>query len=164
MGVAWNPFHPRVFISCSADWTVKIWDHAIGEPIFSFDLGNAVGDVAWSPYSATVFVAVTTDGNVFAFDLAINKYEAICVQQVVKKAKLTHINFNPVHPMVTVGDDRGAVSTFKVSPNLRKAFNPKKGVDHEAQQAALDKLLESVKEADMTANAGILPTVPAPEQ
>jgi len=162
--VAWNPFHPRVFISCSADWTVKIWDHAIGEPIFSFDLGNAVGDVAWSPYSATVFVAVTTDGNVFAFDLAINKYEAICVQQVVKKAKLTHINFNPVHPMVTVGDDRGAVSTFKVSPNLRKAFNPKKGVDHEAQQAALDKLLESVKEADMTANAGILPTVPAPEQ
>ena len=21
----WNPFHPRVFISCSADWTVKIW-------------------------------------------------------------------------------------------------------------------------------------------
>ena len=22
----WNSFHPKVFISCSADWTVKIWD------------------------------------------------------------------------------------------------------------------------------------------
>jgi dynein intermediate chain 1 len=121
--VAWNPFHPRVFISCSADWTVKIWDHTFNEPIFTFDLGNAVGDVAWSPYSASVFVAVTTDGNVFAFDLAMNKYEAVCVQQVVKKAKLTHVSFNPTHPMVTVGDDRGAVSTFKVSPNLRKTFN-----------------------------------------
>ena len=23
----WNPFHPNVFASCGADWTVKIWDH-----------------------------------------------------------------------------------------------------------------------------------------
>lgn len=27
--VKWNHFHPKVFISCSSDWTVKIWDHAI---------------------------------------------------------------------------------------------------------------------------------------
>ena len=25
--VKWNHFHPKIFISCSADWTVKIWDH-----------------------------------------------------------------------------------------------------------------------------------------
>ena len=24
--IRWNPFHPRVFMSCSADWTVKLWD------------------------------------------------------------------------------------------------------------------------------------------
>ena len=24
--VRWNSFHPKIFISCSADWTVKIWD------------------------------------------------------------------------------------------------------------------------------------------
>lgn len=38
----WNPFHPRVFVSCSADWTVKLWDHTVPYPIMSFDLGNAV--------------------------------------------------------------------------------------------------------------------------
>ena len=38
--VKWNPFHPRVFLSCSADWTVKIWDHNIPTPILSFDLGG----------------------------------------------------------------------------------------------------------------------------
>lgn len=37
--VKWNPFHPRVFLSCSADWTVKIWDHNVSTPILSFDLG-----------------------------------------------------------------------------------------------------------------------------
>lgn len=24
--VSWNPFHPRIYITCSADWTVKIWE------------------------------------------------------------------------------------------------------------------------------------------
>ena len=24
--VRWNTFHPKIFISCSADWSVKIWD------------------------------------------------------------------------------------------------------------------------------------------
>ena len=42
------------------------------------------------------------------FDLSINKYEPICEQAVVqkKKTKLTHITFNPDHPIVLVGDDR----------------------------------------------------------
>jgi len=24
--VAWNHYHSQIFITCSADWTVKIWD------------------------------------------------------------------------------------------------------------------------------------------
>jgi dynein intermediate chain 1 len=27
--VAWNSFHPKIFLTCSADWTVKIWDHTV---------------------------------------------------------------------------------------------------------------------------------------
>ncbi|MGH0182720.1 UNVERIFIED_CONTAM: hypothetical protein FKN15_010045 [Acipenser sinensis] len=120
--VRWNHFHPKVFISCSSDWTVKIWDHTIKTPMFTFDLNAAVGDVAWAPYSSTVFAAVTTDGKVHVFDLSVNKYEAICEQLVVakKKTKLTHIEFNPVHPIIIVGDDRGYVTSLKLSPNLRR--------------------------------------------
>jgi hypothetical protein len=25
--VHWNKFHSRIFLSASADWTVKLWDH-----------------------------------------------------------------------------------------------------------------------------------------
>ena len=25
--VRWNVFYKRIFLSCSSDWTVKIWDH-----------------------------------------------------------------------------------------------------------------------------------------
>lgn len=56
------------------------------------------------------------------FDLAINKYESICNQPVVakKKNKITHVQFNPIHPIIIVGDDRGHIICLKLSPNLRK--------------------------------------------
>lgn len=58
---------------------------------------------------------------VHVFDLSINKFEGICHQIVVaKKTRLTHIEFNPIHPIIIVGDDRGTVTSLKLSPNLRK--------------------------------------------
>jgi len=118
--VKYNYYHPRAFLSCSADWTVKLWDHNSATPIMSRDLGNAVSDIAWAPFSSTVFAAVTADAKVHVFDLAQNKYEALCEQKVIRKAKLTHISFNPVEPIILVGDDRGVVTSLKLSPNLRK--------------------------------------------
>ncbi|XP_066566793.1 dynein axonemal intermediate chain 1 [Amia ocellicauda] len=145
----WNLFHPDIFISCSIDGTVKIWDQTVKTPMFTFDLNAPVGDVAWSPYSSTVFAAITTDGKVHVFDLSVNKYEAICEQPVVakKKTKLTHIEFNPVHPIIIVGDDRGCVTSLKLSPNLRK--KPKetpKGPELEI--AKIEKLLSLVRDPD----------------
>lgn len=147
--VKWNHFHPKIFISCSADWSVKVWDHTCPDPLFSFDLNSAVGDVAWAPFSSTVFAAVTADGKVVTYDLSINKYEPICDQLVTQKnkTKLTHIAFNPVHPIIIVGDDRGYIVSLKLSPNLRKAMHPKelaKGPENELQK--FEKLLSLVRE------------------
>eukprot|EP00111_Clytia_hemisphaerica_P001567 TCONS_00004473-protein len=147
--VRWNHFHPKIFISCSADWSVKIWDHTCPDPIFTFDLGSAVGDVAWAPYASTVFAAVTADGKVVVYDLSINKYEPVCDQFIVQKGKtkLTHVSFNPLHPIVIIGDDRGYVTSVKLSPNLRKALHPKeKGKGPENEVAKFDKLLSLVRE------------------
>eukprot|EP00741_Cyanophora_paradoxa_P015118 tig00020848_g14589.t1 len=121
----WNHYHPRVYLSCSADWTVKLWNHDSKIPIMSFDLNNSVNDVAWAPYSSTVFAAVTSDGKVHVFDINENKHEAMCEQKVVRKAKLTHVCFNPRDPIILVGDDRGCVTSLKLSPNLRKPTKPK---------------------------------------
>uniref|UniRef100_A0AAY4AF73 Dynein axonemal intermediate chain 1 n=2 Tax=Denticeps clupeoides TaxID=299321 RepID=A0AAY4AF73_9TELE len=145
--VRWNHFHPRVFISCSYDWTVKIWDHTVPTPMFTFDLNAAVGDVSWAPYSSTVFAAVTSDGKVHVFDLNTNKYKALCQQLVVAKdtSQLTHIEFNPVHPIIIVGDDHGYINCFKLSPNLRKKPKEKKGQEPqkgpEAEATKMEKLL-----------------------
>jgi dynein intermediate chain 1 len=121
--VKWNGYHPKVFLSASADWTVKLWDHQMPKPVMSFDLNNAVGDVAWSPFSITTFAAATSDGKVHVYDLHENKHEPMCEQKVARKARLTKIAFNPKHPILLVGDDRGCVTSLKLSPNLRKGTN-----------------------------------------
>ena len=119
-GVEYNHFHSSVFLSCSADWTVKMWDHGSVKAVMSWDLNNAVCDVAWAPFSSTVFAAVTSDAKVHVFDLNQNKVEPMCEQKVIRKAKLTHIIFNPVEPIILVGDDKGSVVALKLSPNLRE--------------------------------------------
>ena len=142
----WNPFHERLFLTCSADWTVKLWDHEQSHPILSFDLGNAVGDVCWAPYSSTVFAAISNDGKVHVFDLAENKHEALCAQMITKKASLSSVQFNSKDPVLVVTDDRGIAHLLKPSPNLRKPRTPPEGKDvddMEWQRARLETLLST---------------------
>ncbi|XP_014664871.1 PREDICTED: dynein intermediate chain 2, ciliary-like [Priapulus caudatus] len=159
--VQWNPFHPDVFISCSADWSVKIWERAHTEPLFTFDLKSAVGDVAWAPYSATVFAAVTADGRVHVYDLSVNKYDAVCCQTIVhrRKTKLTRLAFNRRTSVVVVSDDRGAVASFKLSPNLRRAPRDKKGQEltrsAEAEVEKLERILQVVRENPKTSSLSL---------
>lgn len=72
--VKWNPFHEDVFLSCSADWTIKMWHLSMPKrPVVTFDLDNEIGDIAWAPYSSTVFAAVTStanqEGRLYIYDL-----------------------------------------------------------------------------------------------
>jgi len=76
--VKWNEYHPKTFLSCSADWTIKLWITGMKRPIKSFDLGNSVGDIAWAPYSSTVFSAVTSEGRLYVYDLNQQKHTYLC--------------------------------------------------------------------------------------
>lgn len=88
-----------------------IWS---SDPLFVFDLGASVGDVKWAPYSTTVLAAVTSEGKVYVFDVNVNRYKAICVQQVVarKTVRLTRVSFNQKLPFLVVGDDKCDIFIF----------------------------------------------------
>jgi len=141
--VRWNAQHPRMFLSASADWSVRVWDSKrTDKPVMRFDLGDAVGDAAWAPFSSTVFAALTDDGKVHVFDLAENRLAPLCSQKISKR-KLTKLAFNPHEPILLVGDCEGVVHCLKLSPNLRKAAKPAAGQKaSDAEIAKLDKVCE----------------------
>merc|ERR1712224_920633 len=68
-----HPLNPNVFISCSADWTIKLWDQSKPQSVQTLqqtDSTDVVNDVVWAPQDATVFASVTGDGRVEIWDLA----------------------------------------------------------------------------------------------
>merc|ERR1719263_351248 len=132
--VRWNTFHPKIFVSCSADWTVKIWNRDTKRALMTFDMGCAVGDVAWAPYSSTVFSAVTSSGMLYVWDLSQDKHTWLCEHPAMKKAKALHVSFNKEDPIIVVGDERGGVNSFKLSNCLFKGpevWVPEKDKEYE---------------------------------
>uniref|UniRef100_A0A8B9LP30 Dynein, axonemal, intermediate chain 1, paralog 2 n=1 Tax=Astyanax mexicanus TaxID=7994 RepID=A0A8B9LP30_ASTMX len=125
--------------------------------IFHYALKSAMFPVPFLPYFSLIFSLSLSIPWFFVhvFDLSINKYEAICQQAVAaKKTKLTHIEFNPVYPIIIVGDDRGYVTSLKLSPNLRRKPKEKKGQElpkgPEVEVAKMEKLLSLLREPDLT--------------
>lgn len=112
----WNPFHPRTFISASADWSVKIWDSNYKTPVMSFDLGQSMVDIVWSPFSASVFVALSLE-KTYIYDLKVDRHSRVAENKPVK-SKCTNLAFNPNKSLLLVGDSHGGVNSFKLSNTL----------------------------------------------
>ena len=82
-----SPYNPKVFLSCSADWTVKLWTQASPKPSASFrsegssPLNDVVNDVCWSPRASTQFALVGGDGRVEIWDVAQSLLDPVVREQ-----------------------------------------------------------------------------------
>ena len=85
-----SPFNPDVFISCSADWTMRLWEQKSTKEVYKFQstgLNYEVKDVTWSPNNSTVFGCVTEDGRIQIWDILVDVVEPVV--QVELKRELT---------------------------------------------------------------------------
>ncbi len=68
----WHPIECPIFMTCSYDWTVRIWKtKEINEKLVCHEMSNKeqVNDVQWSPHTSSVFASVTNDGRIEIWDL-----------------------------------------------------------------------------------------------
>ena len=78
--VRFSPFLDDAFLSCSADWSVKLWSQNSSSAMNTFNSTenqDVVHDVVWSPTSSTVFGAVTADGRIEIWDIAQSRGDPI---------------------------------------------------------------------------------------
>uniref|UniRef100_A0A7S1XLS0 Dynein axonemal intermediate chain 4 n=1 Tax=Phaeomonas parva TaxID=124430 RepID=A0A7S1XLS0_9STRA len=108
--IATSPFDANTFLSCSADWTVKIWHDRRSTHVINFhtvNLSEVVNDVAWSPFLPCLFASVTGDGRVEVWDFEASPHDPISTlyvdsvpdpawlkKQEEEKLKASHIGAN----------------------------------------------------------------------
>lgn len=131
----WSPFCGNTFLSCSADWTIKLWNQEKSEALFSFQPGaDYVADVCWAPDSSTIFASATGDGRLDLWDISTNTLDPLHTVQT--NSKLSCISFSPNSPVVVTGCDSGSVHVYKLTGPISEPS----GRTTMQQLAALEKI------------------------
>jgi WD40 repeat protein len=111
-----NPFDPNIFITCSYDWTIKIWTTKQVKPLLtckSMNRSSQINDIEWSPFTSTIFGCVVDDGTIEIWDLAkqtIDPIISINLNGVPKKT----IKFSRNSQVIATGDSEFNIDVFRL--------------------------------------------------
>ncbi|KAH9523378.1 WD repeat-containing protein 78 [Bulinus truncatus] len=122
--IQWSPFSADIFLTCSADWTIKLWHQDKTKHILSFHSSTkAVNDICWSPWSATVFASVN-EAAVEVWDLAQSTLDPVYVLVPTSGAKQTTLSFSKNSQCLMVGDSEGQVTVYQLRCMPKPPENP----------------------------------------
>jgi WD40 repeat protein len=157
-----SPFWSNIMLTCSADWTIQVWDWRREEsPLFacrSQDLYDAVNDIEWSPHSSTIFSNVCDDGRVEIWDLSVSNISPIITRKPETRSDpSTMVRFCQEFPVLVTGNSKGIVDVYRLKnlnqelltkdehkKRLEKAVYPieragyHKGEDEEEEMEGID--------------------------
>lgn len=143
-----------IFMSCSYDWTVKIWNAREESEKLSCHqiagerpLTSQVNDINWSPSTSSVFGSVTNDGRIEIWDLFKNNLGPLVTHFDTNddgsedKTPKTIVRFSASCPVILSGNEKGEVDVYR-----------SKGLEHvqvsdEEQQ---NRLLKAIAKDDFT--------------
>lgn len=110
----WSPFNKNAFLSCSADWSVRLWHVDKLQPIITLQASTkGIVDIDWSPKSASMFAAIN-EQQIEIWDLSVSTLDPLLVNLPVKKVKLTSIKFALNSEALFVGDCEGHVTIYQL--------------------------------------------------
>ncbi|MCQ2819929.1 MAG: hypothetical protein MJ252_21905 [archaeon] len=146
-----NPFDPNILISCSYDWTIKIWNSKRNYPVMNLhseELCHQVNDIQWSDDTSTIFGCVADDGRIEIWDLARNAVQPIIIEDKGAPSKKS-ISFCLGGKVVATGCSDGTIDIFRIYNLEHKPLSD----DHQIKH--LDTVLKHNSDLDEndTANA-----------
>ncbi|XP_024536381.1 WD repeat-containing protein 78 isoform X1 [Selaginella moellendorffii] len=112
--VRWSTVLPYIFLSCSSDWSVRLWREEQESALLVFQTANeSVGDIRWSCKHSCVFGTVSDDGRLEIWDMAVTAMKPVIVYPFAN-TKLSCLLFSEDAPVVLAGGSTGAISVFRL--------------------------------------------------
>ena len=131
-GANCSPFLKRLFLTCSSDGAVRMYDVLNNRPVAVFEptYNEYLLSVIWSPFRPTVFVTVSDAGTVYIYDLLLSKqtpsYVLPYTQNINTKVERISsqksgycLSFNPrQRDFLAVGYHDGTARIFQLNYSL----------------------------------------------
>lgn len=135
-GICCSPFLKRLFLSCSSDGAVRLYDVLNHRPCAIFEPGynEYLFNIAWSPFRPAVFACISNLGTIYIYDLALSKqvpsyvlkYQEMGVGKITssKERVAYSIMFNPrQRDFLAVGFHDGCVRIYQLNYALANRRN-----------------------------------------
>ena len=127
LGISCSPFVKRLFLTCSSDGSVRLYDTLNQRPIIVFEPGynEYIMKVQWSPFRPCVFVAVSNSGSVYIYDLLISQQAPSYILETKaalgKVSTAYSIGFNPViRDFLAIGYHDGKAKIYQLNYSLSR--------------------------------------------
>ncbi|KAK3922466.1 Dynein intermediate chain 4, axonemal, partial [Frankliniella fusca] len=110
--LSFSPFCEKLFLTCGADWTVRIWALGVNEPLVTLAAGmQSVEDASWCPRNSTIIASISGD-EVCMWDLRRKTYVPASRTPWSYPSPPTALLFSPGQDNILVGDRDGRIVTF----------------------------------------------------
>ncbi|CAF0934897.1 unnamed protein product [Adineta ricciae] len=121
--VHWSPFAENIFLTASADWTIRLWmtGHAEACMVFSSANSKMFLDAIWSPKSSTMFCCIS-ENTIEIWDLSESILDPIYVASCPEQLALTSIIYATDSDCILVGTSDGSVWIYHIK-NLSSNAN-----------------------------------------
>eukprot|EP00056_Hartaetosiga_gracilis_P012189 m.192668 g.192668 ORF g.192668 m.192668 type:complete len:965 (+) comp13652_c2_seq18:2310-5204(+) len=132
--IAFNPISQTEYLTCSVDWSVKVWSSSEEEPLYTLlSKHNPIEDAAWS-FSNEKILASVCDDTLFLWDLAVSTQDPVAQYVPAEGRKLKRVVFNKHRNHLVVGDSAGDVYVFKVKEAVAETGDTVMGSDDEQEE------------------------------
>ncbi|XP_030031324.1 cytoplasmic dynein 1 intermediate chain isoform X4 [Manduca sexta] len=109
----------HLYLTCSMDWSVKLWSLKENKPLYSFeDNGDYVVDVRWSPTHPALFAAADAAGKLDLWNLNRDTEVPVASIQAEGGVAFNRVSWTPSGSHVTAGDDHGKIWVYELAEHV----------------------------------------------
>lgn len=80
--IKFSPKWPKIFLSCSSDWTAGLYHVKSKVPLIKMQAtgeSSAINDISWCPGNSTIFASITADAKLQIWDLSVSAIDPVTI-------------------------------------------------------------------------------------